>query len=144
MKIKKLRTDAILPHYAHEGDGCFDISSYMDIGWEWTSGRLTATIPTGIAYEVPDGYTMFVFSRSGHGFKHGVTLVNCVGVIDSSYRGELIVKLTTDATRFDITKGTRVAQACIMETPKCFFDVVDELSDTERGEKGFGSSDRPQ
>ena len=91
---------------------------------------------------MPEGYAMKIYSRSGHGFNYGVTLVNCTGIIDATYRGEVIVKLTSHHRTFDIVQGTKIAQACLVEVPKVFFEVVEELSDTERGSKGFGSTDK--
>lgn len=142
IKVKLLNDNAVLPHYAHDGDACFDLFATEDVKWSYDSGVLTATVGTGLAFEIPKGYTMFIFSRSGHGFKHGVTLANSTGVIDSTFRGEVMVKLTSHLHTFDIVKGTKVAQACIIETPKVFFEVVNELSETERGENGFGSTDK--
>ena len=84
---------------------------------------------------------MLVFSRSGHGFKNSITLVNCVGVIDSDYRGELMVKLRNDsALRFSFEPGDRIAQAMIVQLPSVQFVAVEELSDTQRGAGGFGST----
>ena len=140
MRIKKLDPRAILMRYAHDGDACFDLFAIEDVPWDYNSGILTATVRTGWAVEVPEGYAMKIYSRSGHGFNYGVTLVNCTGIIDATYRGEVIVKLTSHHRTFDIVRGTKVAQACLVEVPKVFFEVVEELSDTERGEKGFGSS----
>ena len=142
IKVKKLNEKAELPRYAHDGDGCFDLFATGDVSWEYNNGILNATVPIGLAFEIPYGYTMFVFSRSGHGFKYGVTLANCTGVIDSTYRGEVVIKLTSHNRVFDIERGVKVAQACIIATPLQYFDVVEELSDSERGEKGFGSTDK--
>ena len=85
---------------------------------------------------------MLVYSRSGHGFKHDTRLANCVGVIDSDYRGELMVKLTYDGAEDGpfIEPGDRIAQAMIVPVSQVSFDVVDELSDTVRGSGGFGST----
>ena len=140
IKIKKLHVNAVLPHYATDGAGCFDLSSIENVKWEYNSGVLTALVKTGLAFEIPQGYTMFIFSRSGHGFKHGVTLANATGVIDADYRGEVMVKLSSHLHIFDIEKGTKIAQACIIETPRQYFEIVDELSETERGASGFGST----
>ena len=140
MKIKKLDNRAILPRYAHEGDACFDLFAIEDVQWKYDNGILTANVRTGWAVEVPEGYAMKVYSRSGHGFNFGVTLVNSTGIIDATYRGEVIVKLSSHNRTFDIEYGTKIAQACLVEVPKVFFDVVDELSDSKRGASGFGST----
>lgn len=140
MKIKKMNEKALLPRYAHEGDACFDLFAMEDVSWAYNNGILTATVPTGWAVEVPDGYAMKVYSRSGHGFNYGVTLANSTGIIDASYRGEIVVKLSSHNRTFDIERGTKIAQACLVEVPRVFFEVVDELSQTDRGEKGFGST----
>lgn len=93
LKVKKLHPDATLPRYATDGAACFDI---FPLRHQSTEGESTLIIDTGLAFEVPPGKVMLVFSRSGHGFKHNIRLANCVGVIDSDYRGELKVKLTAD------------------------------------------------
>jgi dUTP pyrophosphatase len=100
------------------------------------------TYSTGLAFEVPEDHVMLVFSRSGHGFKSDVRLSNCVGVIDSDYRGELKVKLTCDKQGWglEINAGDRVAQGMIIPIEKVQFEEVKELSQTERGKNGFGST----
>jgi len=142
IKVKKLHDKAELPRYAHSGDSCFDLFATGDVSWEYDNGVLTATVPIGLAFEIEPEHTMFIFSRSGHGFNYGVTLANCTGVIDSNFRGEVKIKLTSHNRIFDIERGVKVAQACVIATPMQFFEVVDELSDSERGEKGFGSTDK--
>ena len=102
VKIKKLHPDAKLPVYSTDGSACFDISALELDNLPSMSGRQlftddTTLIRTGLAFEVPKDHVMLVFSRSGHGFKENVRLSNCVGVIDSDYRGELMVKLVKDA-----------------------------------------------
>jgi len=88
---------------------------------------------------------MLIFSRSGHGFKNDARLANCVGVIDSDYRGEVAVKMTSDRQFSDahalvVRNGDRIAQAMIIPFPKIKFEEVDELGSTERGTGGFGST----
>lgn len=104
---------------------------------------------TGLAFDIPEGHVMLVFSRSGHGFKYDVRLANCVGVIDSDYRGEVMVKLTKDYTLsdeddhsvpFSVRPGDRIAQAMIIPVERISFAEVDEISSTSRGTGGFGSS----
>ena len=155
IKIRKLHPGAIVPTYGTAGAAAFDLYAatvektlvaepYEVGGDRYDSYRddFPITAGTGLAFEIPEGYAMFIYSRSGHGFKHGVRLANCVGVIDSDYRGEVMVKLTTDDpdTRLDIASGDRVAQAVILPVPQVVFEVVDELTPTARGTGGFGST----
>lgn len=142
IKIKKLHPEARLPTYATDGSGCFDI--YSD-DWCDLSCTRSQVIETGLAFEIPEGYVMLVFSRSGHAFKNDVRLANCVGVIDSDYRGELKIKLTRDSAfdiwnEFAVARGDRIAQALIVPIPKVSFEEVDELSNTARGTGGLGST----
>lgn len=139
VKIKLLTDTARVPTYATDGSAAFDI--YADEG-DWVSyGRYT-NFSTGISIEVPAGHVLKVYSRSGHGFKNGVRLVNCVGIIDSDYRGEIMVGLACDSNHDSIyiKHGDRIAQAIIMPVEKTNFIVADELSETVRGTNGFGSS----
>lgn len=144
IQIKKLNPAAKMPTYATDGSGCFDLYAINTMprlvhkGWP-------VQFETGLAFEIPIGYGMFILSRSGHGFNFDTRLANCVGFIDSDYRGEVKVKLTCDleheeAMPLAVMPGDRVAQACILPVPKVSFSFVDELSSTERGEGGFGSS----
>ena len=138
VKYKKLIPEAIAPMFATEGAACMDLTCVSTL----VQGD-TITCTTGIAFEVPEGYVMLVYSRSGHGFKQGLRLVNCVGVIDSDYRGEVMVKLRMDQEGdFNIKHGDRVAQAMLVELPKYALQEVEELSDTARGIGGFGSTNK--
>jgi dUTP pyrophosphatase len=138
LKICKLHPDAKTPTYATPGAACFDLHAV-------NGGRViahqTGTFGTGLAFEVPADHVLLVFSRSGHGFKHGLRLSNCVGVIDSDYRGELKVQLRNDThIAFEFDPGDRVAQAMVVPVPQVEFSVVEQLSITERGQQGFGST----
>lgn len=139
MKIKKLHPDAVVPKYATPGAAAFDLCA---IHAGHTMLGKTVTIRTGLAFEIPEGHVMFVFSRSGHGFNYDVRLSNCVGVIDSDYRGEVKVKLTTDdkGTGLEFVAGDRIAQAVIVPIVTVDFVVSEELTETVRGEAGFGST----
>lgn len=139
VKVKKIHGDAIIPTYATPGSACFDIYSNSA---GFISQDHPDTFHTGLAFEIPENHVMLVFSRSGHGFKNGVRLANCTGVIDSDYRGELMVKLTNNGSGgcLDVRYGDRIAQAIILPYEQVSFEEVDELSSTERGEGGFGSS----
>lgn len=144
IKIKKISPLAKVPTYATDGSGCFDIYSINTMprlvheGWP-------VVFETGLQFEIPPGYGMFILSRSGHGFNFDTRLANCVGFIDSDYRGEVKVKLTADqeheeAMPLSVMPGDRICQECILPIPKVEFIVTDDLSDTARGQGGFGST----
>lgn len=144
VKIKKVHPDAVIPTYATDGSGAFDLYA---VGLPSTGITLDnfihgpAIIDTGIAFEVPPGYGMFILSRSGMGFKNDIRLANCVGLIDSDYRDTVKVKLTSDSEfEYGVHNGDRIAQAVILPLPQVRFIEVDELSTTERGTGGFGST----
>ena len=143
LKVKKLHPDAIIPTYATDGAACFDLH-VVDVGDQhplyYQNGHV---FRTGLSFEVPQGYALMIYSRSGHGFKHGARLSNCVGVIDSDYRGEVMVKLYADISTNDplrVSSGDRIAQAMVIELPTVSLEEVDELGDTVRGTGGFGST----
>lgn len=142
LTVKKLSPQATIPTYAHEGDACFDLYALGDMEKPVDIRPGCAeNIPTGLVFEVPEGHVMLIYSRSGHGFKNGVRLSNCVGVIDSGYRGPVAVSLHNDGrARFKVAHGDRIAQAMIMPVPKVELVEVTEVGDTERGTGGFGSS----
>lgn len=144
IKIKKLSPKAKMPTYATDGSGWFDLYSTNQVAQLVQEG-FPVEFGTGLAFEIPPGYGMFVLSRSGHGFKFDTRLSNCVGCIDSDYRGEVRVKLTCDVEReggvpMSIMPGDRVAQACIIPLPRICFEWAEELGATERGAGGFGST----
>lgn len=150
LKIKKLHPNAIVPTYATDGSACFDlyaatVDNASRLGKLLSHGS-PVTCGTGLAFEVPEGWAMMVYSRSGHGFKHNTRLANCVGVIDSDYRGELLVKLTMDDEFIDpeieleVKPGDRIAQAMLIPIKRASFEIVDELSKTKRGTGGLGST----
>ena len=142
LKIKILDKRAMVPTFATEGAACFDLYAMNDENCVVEiCNRMPVIIRTGLAFEIPQGYAMMIYSRSGHGFKNDVRLANCVGVIDSDYRGEVKVKLTCDNEDFYVSHGDRIAQAMIIPVPAIEgFLVSNELSETERGEGGFGST----
>lgn len=140
VKIKKLHPDAIIPKYATDGSACFDLHSVGDYFID-DIAHTNEVVATGLSVEIPEGYQMLVFSRSGHAAKNNVRLANCVGVIDSDYRGEVKVLLAADIdARLTIKKGDRIAQAQIMPVHRVSFVEVEELTDTNRGTGGFGST----
>ena len=139
IKVIKMYDDVKLPVYATKGAACFDIFAYDIVN----GSDNTETYSTGLMFEIPEGYAMMIYSRSGHGFNKDIRLANCVGVIDSDYRGEIKVKLTCDDTSkgyVDVRNGERIAQGMIIPVQQVVFDQVATLSSTERGEAGFGST----
>lgn len=137
--IKKLHEDARIPTYGSEGAAAFDLYS---VDPSYVLGPCEAAVfGTGLAFEIPEDHVMLIFSRSGHGFKQDIRLANCVGVIDSDYRGELKVKLTSDGSdRNMFVKGERIAQGMVLPVKQVKFLLKDELATTIRGDGGFGST----
>lgn len=148
MKVRKLHPHARLPQYATDGAACFDLHACFPLcdhgaraAGLIVSPHFPQTLGTGLCFEVPPGYALLIFSRSGHGFKHGTRLANCVGVIDSDYRGEVKVRLTADpGGELLVNDGDRIAQAVLVPIPRVSLVEVDELSKTARGAGGFGST----
>lgn len=127
-----------LPRYAHEGDAGLDLRITHDVTLK--PGE-RATVGTGLAVEIPQGCVGLVFPRSGLASKHGITLSNSVGVIDSGYRGEIgatLLNQSDETTTLDV--GTRVCQLIVMPFVPCELVPCDELTATERGADGFGST----
>lgn len=145
LKVKRLSDKAVLPIYATDGAGAFDLHAVIEsvdgMGINLSNPRV---IGTGLAFEVPEGHVMLVFGRSGQAYKHDVRLANCVGVIDSDYRGEVKVKLTRDPSRegenYHVYNGDRIAQAMVIRAEQFEIVEAEELSATVRGEGGFGST----
>jgi len=143
VKIKKLRENAVVPKRATEFSAGADLYACIDEPVTIAPSGL-AKIPTGIAIELPRGdFAAFLFARSGLGVKHGITLSNSVGVVDSDYRGEICVGLCNVSDKpYTIQPNERIAQMVVMPVVLADFIQADELSDTQRGEGGFGSSGR--
>ncbi len=137
VKLRKLHPNAVIPTYATDGSGAFDLTA---ISREITSSGII--YGTGLSFDVPKGNALFVYSRSGHGFRNALRLANSVGVIDSDYRGEVMVKMVYDGEGYADWPyiGDRIAQGIILKVPHIEFEEVEELSDTQRGVNGFGSS----
>ena len=143
LSIKHLDPKAITPKYATDGSGCFDLFA-LDEGRPHPRDPHAAIFRTGIAFAVPSGWVMEVYSRSGQGFKEATRLRNCVGIIDSDYRGEVMVALRYDGDNDmrcpKVRVGDRIAQAKLALAPRVTFQAVDELGATDRGTGGFGST----
>jgi dUTP pyrophosphatase len=139
LPIQRLRADAIVPEHAYEGDAGLDLSACDRV--ELAPGE-RAVVGTGLAVAIPEGYAGFVQPRSGLADRHGITIVNSPGLIDSGYRGELkVILLNTDtAHEFVVEAGMRIAQLVVLEVPEVELVELDELPATERGVRGHGSS----
>jgi dUTP pyrophosphatase len=139
LPIQRLREDAVVPLRAYSGDAGLDLAACERI--ELRPGE-RAMVGTGLAVAIPEGYAGYVQPRSGLAAKHGITIVNTPGLVDSGYRGELkVILLNTDATEsFVVEPGMRIAQLVVLEVPSVDPVEVDELPASERGVRGFGSS----
>ena len=145
LKIKavspKIGNDIPLPYYATPGSAAMDLHACLEEAVT-IPARGRTVIPTGIAIALPSpGYVALVFARSGLGIKHGVAPSNCVGVIDSDYRGEIMVGLQNSGeTDFTIQPGDRIAQLMVVPVVQAQVRMTDELDETQRGTGGFGST----
>ena len=138
VKVKLLSEDAVVPTMAREGDVAFDLYSLVDHVLK--PGDRFA-VPTGISVEIPEGYEGEVRPRSGLALKHGVTVLNSPGTIDSGYRGEVkVIMINLGDEPFKIEKGMRISQLAIRPVPLVSIVESDSLSETERGDRGFGST----
>lgn len=139
LPIKRLDPDLPLPRYAHEGDAGMDLYASEDVTLE---PLRRALVPTGIAVAIPEGYAGFVQPRSGLAIRHGLSLVNTPGLIDSHYRGEIkVIAVNLDPdTAIHIARGDKIAQFVIQPVVRAEPDDVPELDETVRGEGGFGST----
>lgn len=140
VNIKKLNPSrGLIPKYSSTGAAAFDL--HAAITYEVIAPGAWLLIKTGLAMEIPEGYGMFITPRSGLALKDGITIVNSPGLIDSDYRGEIgIILYNLSEDPFEINKGDRIAQACILKVEKVEFEEVEELSKTNRGTDGFGST----
>ncbi len=137
--FRKLRDDAVVPVRAYDGDAGLDLAACE--GAILRPGE-RATVGTGLAVAIPDGYAGFVQPRSGLAMRHGITIVNTPGLVDSGYRGELrVVLLNTDAREeFVVEPGMRIAQLVVVPVASVEPVEVETLPESERGVRGFGSS----
>ena len=145
LKIKalspKIGREIPAPFYATPGSAAMDLHACVDEAVTIPAGE-RAVIPTGLAIALPSAdYVALVFARSGLGIKHGVAPANCVGVIDSDYRGEVMVGLQNSGKEdYTVSPGDRIAQLMITPVVQAQVRLVDELDETERGAGGFGST----
>ena len=139
LPIRRLRPDAQVPTRAYAGDAGIDLAACERV--ELAPGE-RALVPTGLAVAIPPGYAGYVQPRSGLATKHGISIVNTPGLVDSGYRGELLVNLlnTDPRERFVVEPGMRIAQLVVLAVPDVEPVEVEELPDSERGDRGFGSS----
>ena len=141
LPIRRLRDDAIVPARAYDGDAGLDLAACERV--VLAPGE-RATVGTGLAIAIPEGHAGFVQPRSGLAAKSGITIVNTPGLVDSGYRGELqVILLNTDEHEaFVVEPGMRIAQLVVMPVPVVDPVEVDELPESERGVRGFGSSSK--
>lgn len=139
LPVRRLRDDATLPAQAYAGDAGLDLAA---CGRHEVGPGERTVIPTGLAIEIPDGYGGFVLPRSGLAARHGITLLNAPGLIDAGYRGEVqVVFHNTDAEEtFVVEPGMRIAQLVVLPVPEVTLVEREDLVESERGERGFGSS----
>ena len=140
LKVKRLCPGAKLPRRATPGSAGLDLSAAIQAPVEVRHGEITR-VPTGIAIQLDPGYVCLVFGRSGLAVKQGVAPVNAVGVVDSDYRGEWKVPLRNlSGQAYTLSPGERVAQVVFLPVARAVFEQAEELSGSERGEGGFGST----
>ena len=139
LPITRLHDDAVLPSQAYPGDAGLDLAACERV--TLAPGE-RALVATGLAVAIPEGYAGFVQPRSGLAARHGISVVNSPGLVDSGYRGELrVVLLNTDAREsFTVEPGMRIAQLVVLPVPAVSLVEVEELAESERGVRGFGSS----
>ena len=136
LRIKKLHPDAVIPKYAHDNDAGFDL--YTVEQFELEPGE-RKSVPLGLALEIPDGYVGLMWDKSGLSHKYGIKSFG--GVVDSGYRGEIHAGIMNLSDKFfSFEKGQKIAQLLIQKVERVDFEEVQELSDTDRGTGGFGSS----
>lgn len=136
LKVKILRESAQVPTFGSAGAAGMDFYATED---GWHTINTVSKIPLGVSIELPANHALLITSRSGHGVKHGAGVPHGYGLIDSDYRGELFMVIRAENS-FGWKKGERIAQGVVIELPRVDMEVVTELTDTERGAGGFGST----
>ena len=139
LKVKSINDDAVIPQYQNPGDAGFDFHACEDAE---ILPNQTNVVGTGLKFAIPEGYAMKIVPRSGMSLKTPIRIANSPGTIDSGYRGEvgILVHNTSVHDIVKIEKGDRIAQGVMVEVPKANFIEVNDLSETVRGEGGFGST----
>ena len=142
VKVKRLRDfDWALPKYESQGAAGMDVRAFVDSRSVTLKPLERVLVPTGLAMEIPKGYEMQIRPRSGLAIKHGITMVNAPGTIDSDYRGEVgIILINLSNNDFEIQHGERVAQMVLAPVTRCTWIETDNLEETRRGSGGFGST----
>jgi dUTP pyrophosphatase len=141
VRIKKIAEDVIIPQYETPGAAGFDFHAYLKEPYVLKAGKRYA-VPTGLIFEIPEGYELQIRARSGLAARNGITMMNGVGTIDSDFRGEVHVLLVNHGEEdFVIEPGMRIAQGLFNRIDQVDFELTDEeFSETKRGKKGFGST----
>lgn len=138
LKFKRIHPDSVLPAYAHPSDAGMDIRSVADMT---VPARGRALVPTGLVVLLPPLYEAQVRPRSGLALKHGITVLNTPGTIDSGYRGEIgVILFNSSDVDFQVKKGDRVAQVVIAPVTQPVIEEAQEIDETDRGAGGFGST----
>lgn len=141
VRFRKTNPDVTLPQYETKGASGCDVRAFLPEGPLVIPSGEWRLVSTGLCPEIPLGYEIQVRPRSGLAFRNGVTCLNTPGTVDSDYRGEIKVNLINHSkTDFVVENGMRIAQFVIAKVENASFDVSDELSSSERGEGGFGST----
>ena len=138
VKFQKIHPDAVLPAYAHPGDAGMDVCACTEFT---ILPRARALVPTGLVMELPEGTEAQLRPRSGLALKNGVTLLNAPGTIDEGYRGELgVILINHSVEPFHVRPGMRIAQMVIAPVLRVDIEAVSDVTDTQRGTGGFGST----
>ncbi len=138
IKIQKINNDAIVPHYIHKGDAGMDLYSVEEATLLAGERKL---IGTGLKFEIPTGFELQVRPKSGLAANFGVTVLNTPGTVDCGYRGEVkVILFNSSKENYQVKKGEKIAQAVIAKVEEAEIEEVKELSETTRGDGGFGST----
>lgn len=142
VKVRRVHEAAKLPVYGSVGAAAADVHTISNVAVTIEPGR-AVLFDTGLQFEIPVGYELKAYSRSGHGFKHGIRLSNCTGILDSDYRGNLMVSLYNDSDKpYVVEPFERVCQVQVCKAVQHQFYDAQELTETVRGTGGFGSTGR--
>ncbi len=141
VKIKRLRAGVALPRYESDGAAGMDLRAFVKSGSFELQVLERRLVPTGLALEIPPGYEIQIRPRSGLALKHGVSMVNAPGTIDSDYRGEIgVILINMGNAPYTVQHGARIAQMVLAPVTRCTWQEVEELATSDRGANGFGST----